>query len=167
MLSPVEIGAIIAATKGAVDIFDKLAGPIKRLLLPGERYEQAEAKDQRWRFKVETEGKDIVVKERGETRQVITGDQLAQKLNPDDLALVQTYERKMQDYFQLWSSVYSAKDMSQDPLVNAKTDAQLRKLISSMRSELLGILAFLQQVGVHLDDHYLHVRSLVESQPPQ
>src|ERR1700674_421445 len=163
MLTPVEIAALIAATKGTVDVFDKLAGPIKRILLPGQRYEQAEAKDQRWRFKIGTKGNDIVVKEDGEVRQTVTGAELAKSLSPSDLALVQTYERKMQDYFNLWSSVYAAKDASQDPLVNAQTDAQLKKLIVSMREELIGILKFLQQIGVHLDDHYMHVRSLVEN----
>jgi len=167
MLTPAEIAAVIAATKGAVDIFDKLAGPIKRVILGQPKYDQAEAKDQRWRFRVETEGKDVVVKEGDHTRQTITGAELAKVLGPQDLALVQTYELKMQDYFELWTSVYAAKDMSQDPLVNAKTDAQLKKLITSMKIELLGILDFLQQIGVHLDDHYMHVRSLVKQQGPQ
>jgi hypothetical protein len=164
MLTPMEIGAVIAATKGAVDIFDKLAGPIKRVILGQPKAEQADAKDQRWRFRVETVGKDVVVKEGDYTRQTITGEELAKLLGPNDLALVQTYERKMQDYFDLWTSVYAAKDMSQDPLANAKTDVQLKKLISSMKVELLGILSFLQQIGVQLDDHYMHVRNLVQQQ---
>ena len=164
MLSPVEIAAVIAATKGAVDIFDKLAGPIKRVILGQPKFDQAEAKDQRWRFRVETAGKDVVVKEGDYTRQTITGAELSKALGPQDLVLVQAYERKMQDYFELWTTVYAAKDMSQDPLVNAKTDAQLKKLITNMKGELLGILAFLQQIGVHLDDHYMHVRSLVQQQ---
>ena len=44
------IAAVIAATKGEVEIFDKMAGPIKRVLLGQPRFEQAETKDQRWRF---------------------------------------------------------------------------------------------------------------------
>jgi hypothetical protein len=166
MLSPVDIAAVIAATKNAVDIFDKMAGPIKRVILGQPKFEQAEAKDQRWRFRVETEGKDVIVKEGDYTRQRITGTELSKVLGPNDLVIVQTYERKMQDYFELWTSVYAAKDTSQDPLVNAKTVAQLKTLIASMKGELLGILSFLQQIGVHLDDHYMHVRSLVEQQGP-
>ena len=164
MLSLAEIAAVIAATKGAVDIFDKLAGPIKRVILGQPKFEQAETKDQRWRFRVETEGKDVVVKEGDYTRQTIKGAELAKALGPQDLSLVQAYERKMQDYFDLWTSVYATKDMSQDPLANAKTDAQLKKLIASMKGELLGILSFLERIGVQLDDHYMHVRSLVQQQ---
>ena len=33
MLSPAEIAAVVAATKGAVDLFDKFAGQIKSVLL--------------------------------------------------------------------------------------------------------------------------------------
>jgi hypothetical protein len=167
MLTPVEIAAVVTATKGAVELFDKLAGPIKKVILGEPKFDQAEAKDQRWRFRVETEGKNVVVKEGDYTRQTITGAELSKLLGPQDLALVQTYERKMQDYFDLWTSVYAAKDMSQDPLVNAKTEAQLKKLIGNMQGELLGILSFLQRIGVHLDDHYMHVRSLVEQQVRQ
>lgn len=32
MLSPVEIAAIVAATKGAVDLFDRIGGQIKSAL---------------------------------------------------------------------------------------------------------------------------------------
>jgi hypothetical protein len=137
------------------------------VILGQPKFEQVEAKDQRWRFRVETEGKDVVVKEGDHTRQRITGAELSKVLGPNDLALVQAYERKTQDYFDLWTSVKAAKDTSQDPLINAKTDAQLKTLILQMKNELLGILSFLQQIGVQLDDHYMHVRSLVEQQHPQ
>jgi hypothetical protein len=95
MLSPVEIAAVIAAIKGSVDVFDKMAGPIKRVILGQPKFEQDEAKDQRWRFRVETEGKDVVVKQGDYTRQMIIGTDLSKKLGPNDLVVVQTYERKM------------------------------------------------------------------------
>jgi len=167
MLTPVEIAALVAATKGAVEIFDKMAGPIKRVLLGQEAFAQAEGKDQRWRFQVGAEGTDLVVKEGDQTRQVIKGEQLGQVLDGDALALVRTYERKMQYHFGIWQAVYDARGTSQDPLVNAKTDAQLKALVQQMRDELLGILAFLKRVGIHLDDHYMHVRSLVEQLGPE
>ncbi len=161
MLTPAEIAALVTATKGAVDLFDKLAGPIKRVLL-GTGFNQADAKDQRWRFKVNTSGSNIVVNEKDEIRQTIKGDDLAKVLGQNDLALVQTYEQKMQEYFDQWRAVYAAKDASNDALANAKTETQLKNLIVNMRGELLGILAFLEQIGVHLDDHYMHVRKLVK-----
>jgi len=79
-----------------------------------------------------------------------------------DLDLVSTYEASMNKYYARWKAVYAKKDSSQDPLVNAITEEQLTEQISKMKSELLGILSFLQKCGVHLDDHYMHIRYLVE-----
>ena len=83
-------------------------------------------------------------------------------LGPNDLRLIKTFESKMAEYYDLWEKVYEEKDASNDALANARTDKQLTKLISKMRGELLGILKFLEQIGVRLDDHYMHIRHLVE-----
>lgn len=161
MLTPVEIGALVTATKGAIDLFDKIAGQIKSVLL--KRPKETEGEEDRWRYKISTEGKDIVVKQTDRTVQTITGDQLASVLGPDDLALVRSYEQNMQKYFKRWQAVYVKKDSSQDPLANAITEEQLAEQITKMKDELLGILSFLQRIGVNLDDHYMHIRHLVET----
>src|SRR5690349_5386359 len=100
------------------------------------------------------------VKQEAQTVQTVTADQLSQKLNPQDLALVRTYEASMQRYFGRWQALYAKKDASQDPLVNAITEEQLMDQIVKMKGELLGILTFLEKSGVHLDDHYMHIRYL-------
>ena len=161
MLSPAEIAALVAATKGAVDLFDKFGGQLLSFLRRGPK--EPEGSEDRWKIKITTEDNNIVVKQNAQTIQTIKHDQLASNLHPTDLALVQTYENKMNEYFALWRAVYDQKDSSADALVNAKTDAQLEKLIVKMRGELLGILQFLEQTGVHLDDHYLSIRNLVQS----
>jgi hypothetical protein len=160
MLTPVEIGALVTAAKGAVDLLDKFGGQLISFLRKGPKV--AEQDVDAWRIRIDRQGDDIVVRRQGQTIQTVTHDQLATKLQSDDLALVQTYEKKMNEYFSLWRSVYDEKDVSADPLVNAKTDAQLQRLILKMRGELLGILRFLEQTGVRLDDHYLSIRRLVQ-----
>ena len=87
---------------------------------------------------------------------------LSKVLNTNDLDLVRTYEASMNKYFNRWKALYSKKDASQDPLANAITEEQLTDQIVKMKSELLGILAFLERCGVHLDDHYMSIRYLVE-----
>ncbi|ROZ75683.1 hypothetical protein [Ramlibacter sp. WS9] len=161
MLSPVEIAALIAATKGAVDIFDKIAGQIKTVLT--KRPKEAEGDDDRWRFKVRPEGTAIVVKQEDRTVQTVTAAELSKVLSPADLELVQTYEQSMNKYFARWKAVYAKKDASQDPLVNAITEEQLTEQIVKMKGELVGIIDFLKRCGVMLDDHYMHVRQLVEA----
>lgn len=160
MLSLTEITAVVAATKGAVEIFDKVAGQIKSVLT--KRPNEAEGEDDRWRYKIRTEGPNIVVKQQNQVVQTVTAEELSSVLNPGDLDLVRTYEVSMNKYFNRWKALYSKKDASQDPLVNVITEEQLTEQIVKMRSELLGILAFLEKCGVHLDDHYMSIRYLVE-----
>ncbi|MEM6373414.1 MAG: hypothetical protein AAF727_11630 [Pseudomonadota bacterium] len=162
-LTPAEIAALVAATKNTIDIFDKIVDPIKRVLLPDEEYQWKDAKDQRWRHKVDMEGSDVVVREDERAIQTIEGKELEKELSGGDLRLIQTYEQKMEDYFELWSDVYKQKDMSPDAKVNAQTNRRLRDLVKQIEGELTGILDFLQdKIGVHLDDYYMHVRQLVE-----
>lgn len=165
MLTPVEIAAVVAATKGVVEIFDKIAGQIKTVLT--KQPKEAEANDDRWRYKIQPEGSNILVTQQQQTVQTVTADQLSQVLTPTDLDLVRTYEANMNRYFARWKTIYAKKDASQDPLVNAITEEQLTEQIIRMRAELLGILSFLQKCGVHLDDHYMHVRHLVEEAKPE
>lgn len=160
MLTPAEIAALVAATKGAVDLFDRIAGQIRTVLT--KRPEEEEGDDERWRYKILPEGAQIVVKQGERTLQIVTADQLSSILSANDLALVSSYERSMQKYFKRWQVLYDKKDASQDPLMNAIVDEQLTEQIVKMKSELLGILAFLQRARVRLDDHYMHVRHLVE-----
>jgi hypothetical protein len=160
MLTPVEIAALVAATKGAVEVFDKVAGQIKSVLT--KRPKEAEADEERWRYKIRPEGTSIVVKQENRTIQTVNGEDLSKVLSKSDLELVQVYEASMNKYFSRWKAVYAKKDSSQDPLVNAITEEQLTEQIVKMKTELLGILSFLQKCGVHLDDHYTNIRYLVE-----
>ena len=112
MLTPVEIAALVAATKGSMEIFDKVAGQIKSVLT--KRPKEAEADEDRWRFKIRSEGTSIVVKRENSTVQTVTGEELSQVLSKTDLDLVQTYEASMNKYFARWKAVYAKKDSSQD-----------------------------------------------------
>jgi len=159
MLSIPEIAAVISATKGAIEIFDRIAGQIKSVLL--DRPKEAEGADDRWRIKITGNDQGIIVNQNNHPIKIITRSQLGSMLSPNDLALVETYEKKMNEYFSYWRTVYSAKDSSPDPLVNAKVDNQLTGLISKMKIELLAILDFLENIGVQLDDHYMSIRMLV------
>ncbi|HEY5055768.1 MAG TPA: hypothetical protein VII58_06385 [Acidobacteriaceae bacterium] len=161
MLNPADIAALVTATKGALDIFDKIAGQIKSVLT--KRPRESEGAEDRWRYKIQPRGMEIVVKQEDRTLQVITAADLAKALGPSDLQMIRTYETSMQKYFKRWQALYAKKDASQDPLVNAITDEQLAEQIVKMKAELLGILGFLQRAGIHLDDHYMHIRHLVEA----
>jgi len=161
MLSPMELAALVTATKGAVDILDKVAGQIKSVLL--KRPKEEAGGDDRWRYKIRPRIDEIVVSQDDRTVQVVSAAQLSEVLRPNDVRVIQAYERNMEKYFRRWEAVYDKRDSSQDPLANAIIEEQLTELIRKMKGELLGILEFLQKLGVNLDDHYMHVRHLIEN----
>ena len=159
MLDPSQILTLVQATKGAVDIFDRIGGQIKAFIT--KRPKEEMGGDDRWRYKIKPVGDKIEVTSDSRTVQTITADEL-QNLDSNSLTLIQTLEKRMQRHFRVWAKVYEKKDASQDPMANALVDEQLDELISKMREDLLKILEYLQQIGLHLDDHYMHIRCLVE-----
>jgi len=160
MIDPATVVQVVTATKTALDIFDKISGQIKSVLL--KRPKEAEGDEERWRYKITGEGDKIVVRQQTNTIQTLTRDELAQKLKPSDLSLVETYEEHMERGFRIWQKVYRQKDASPDPRVNAQVDEQLVDIITGMKKDLTGIIEFLRRLQVMLDDHYEHVRQLVE-----
>ena len=50
-----------------------------------------------------------------------------------------------------------------DPIAKAKTEQQLKGIIADMKGDLEGILNFIEQSGLYLDDHYMHIRDLARS----
>jgi len=159
MLTPVEIAALLAATKNAVDIFDKISGQIKSVLT--RRPKEPEAGEERWRRKVSADEKQITVKQDGQVVQTLTRSDLENRLDPQHLAHIETYELSMRKYYKRWQQLYPKRDDSSDALVNIKLEEQLTEQVKNMQTDLVGLVNFLQSIGVHLDDHYMEVRDLV------
>jgi hypothetical protein len=160
MLTPMEIAAVLAATKSAVDIFDKISGQVKSVLSKGKK--EPEGGDDRWRYKISADEKQIVVKQDGRAVQTLTGPELESKLKPEHLGHIQVYEASMQKYYKRWQQLYPKKDASADELVNIKLEEQLTDQARKMKQDLVGIVDFLQSIGVQLDDHYVLVRDVVK-----
>ena len=161
MLSPLEIAAVLAATKNAVDIFDKISGQIKGVL--AKRPKEPEGGDDRWRYKVSADDKQITVKQDGRTIQTLKREELESRLTPAHLDHIKVYEASMQKYYKRWQQMYPMRDDSVDVLANIKLDEQLAGQVKKMQQDLVGIVDFLESIGVHLDDHYMEVRGLVKA----
>jgi hypothetical protein len=160
MLTPVEIAAVINATKSAVDIFDKISGQIKTVLK--KQPKEPEGGEDRWRYKISADDSEqIVVKQDGRTIQTLTRDQLSSVLTPEHLQHIKTYEASMKKYYRYWQALYPKKDTSPDHLANVQLEDQLTDQIRKMKNDLSGIIDFLRSIGVQLDDHYMEVRHLV------
>lgn len=160
MLTPVEIAAVLAATKNAVDIFDKISGQIKGVLT--KRPKEPEGGDDRWRYKVIADDKQITVKQDGRAIQTLGRAELESSLTPEHLNHIKVYEASMQKYYKRWQQLYPKRDDSADALANIKLEEQLTDQVKKMQEDLVGIVDFLASIGVKLDDHYMQVRSLVQ-----
>ena len=156
MVDIATVTAAIGAASAGVKLIDKLADQVTRFLTKRE----APYVPVQHRMTIEQEGSDLVSKEHGRERQRITAKDLA-KLPEADLRHIKVYESSMQNHYDVWAAVYPQLALAVDPIAKARTEAQLKGIVRDMKADLLAILSFLQRAGLHLDDHYGHVRDVV------
>src|SRR5262245_3086295 len=150
------ITAAIAAATSAVGLVDKVADQIERFLTK----KPTPAVPVEHRAKIEGNANTIVAKRDGQVVQTITVDDMS-KLPEAMLRHIRVLEQSMDNHYSVWASAYPQLALAVDPVAKAKIEQQLKGIIREMRSDLDGILAFLESSGIHLDDHYQHIRSLV------
>ena len=84
-----------------------------------------------------------------------------EKLPESTLRHIKVLEESMENHYSIWASVYPQLALAVDPIVKAKIEQQLKGVIKDMKRDLEGILNFIEQSGLYLDDHYIHIRNLV------
>jgi DNA polymerase I-like protein with 3'-5' exonuclease and polymerase domains len=159
MVDIATITAAIGAATSAVGLFDKMADQIERFIT--KRPKPAVPKEHR--LKIEKSGGDIVATSHGQEVQRITAQDLAQ-LPESQLKHIQVLEHSMENHYAVWAQVYPQLALMDSPVQKAKVEQQLRGIVGGMKGDLEGILSFLESCGIHLDDHYMHVRHLVGQQ---
>ena len=158
MIELATITAAIGAATSAVTLIDKISDQITRVI--GKTSEPDVPKEHR--MKIEKDGDAIVSKQNGKEYQRITAKDLEQ-LPEADLRHIKVLEQSMENHYSIWASVYPQLALSIDPIAKAKIEQQLKGIISDMKNDFDGILGFLEQSGISLDDHYMHIRNLVRS----
>jgi hypothetical protein len=162
MLDLTQVTAVISATSAAVDLFDKIAGQVKSVLTKQPKPKKQELEgEEKWGLKIHEDGDALVMRQEQGVIQIVTASELT-TLPPEHLSLIQTYQETMERNYRLWQAIYKRRDASPDPLVNAQVEEELIEQIRKMKRDLTGIIDFLLSIGLHLDDHYMAVRYLVE-----
>ncbi len=156
MVDLTTISAAIAAAASAVGLFDKIADQVERVLT--NRSEPSVPKEHR--MQVQGTGTEIVSKSYGQVIQTITAQDLA-KLPEAQLQHITVLEKSMQNHYEVWAQVYPQLALMADPVSQARVNQQLKGIVVGMKGDLDGILSFLESCGLHLDDHYMHIRHLV------
>jgi hypothetical protein len=158
MVDFATITAAIAAATSGVGLIDKIADQVDRFLT--KRPDPGVPKEHR--MQIAKEGDAIVSRQHGQERQRITARDL-EKLPEATLRHVKVFEQSMENHYSIWAAVYPQLALAVDPIAKAKTEQQLKGVIIGMKGDLNGILNFLEQAGLQLDDHYRHVRDVVSS----
>jgi hypothetical protein len=84
-----------------------------------------------------------------------------QRLPEADLRHIKVLEQSMEKHYAIWAAVYPQLALAIDPIATTKTEQQLKGIIIAMKGDLIGILNFLRQAGLDLDDHYRSIRDVV------
>ena len=147
---------VITAATAAVGLFDKISDQIERFIQ--KRPDSSVSAEHR--MSIGQDGGDLVAREHGTETQRITSEELS-KLPEPLLRHVTVLQDSMENHYRIWSSTYPQLALMDSPVQKAKVEAQLDGVIKGMKTDLDGILSFLESAGLYLDDHYLHVRQLV------
>ena len=150
--------AIGAATSG-VGLIDKIWDQIDRFL----EGRSATSLPKEHRQKIEREGDAIVSKKPdGTVCQRITAEDL-KSLPESTLRHVKVLEQSMENHYSIWATVYPQLALATDLITKAQNEQRLKSIIVDMKSDFDGILQFLLDSGLHLDDHYMHIRNVIKS----
>ncbi|KRE52400.1 hypothetical protein ASG92_25470 [Arthrobacter sp. Soil736] len=149
---------IISAAASAVGLIDKIADQVERFMTKTTK----PAVPKEHRLKIEKEGDALVSRDHGNEYQRITTKDL-QKLPEANLRHIKVLEQAMENHYSIWAAVYPQLALAVDPIAKAKIEQQLKGIVADMKGTLEGILGFLEDIGIHLDDHYMHIRNVVMS----
>jgi hypothetical protein len=147
----VESVVTLQAAGRGVQLIDRLEPQIMAVVQGGT------GRPTRHAVMVKPVGKAIVGTVRGhpERRRAVTAADL-DRLPRAELRRVRAYEKSMQEHYARWERLYPQRD---DPRVQP----QLRRAVRAMKRDLSGIVTFLQDRGLDLQDHYAGIRMVVQS----
>jgi hypothetical protein len=131
---------VLGAATSGLGLIDKISDQIERFLLK----RPAPEIPKEHRQKIEKEGDAIVSRLHGQELHRITAQEL-QRLPEATLRHVRVLEQSMENHYAIWATVYPQLALALDPIAKAKTEQQLRGIVSGMKGDLEGILSFLEQ----------------------
>jgi hypothetical protein len=108
----------------------------------------------------------IVRRERGALvayrREHVIQPEDLQKLSAEERDALAGYKDSMDRFHEQWKSTWARRSAAVTPQERKNIDTELQRLVKGMQQDLHGILDFLARQGMVLEDHYGHVRKLVD-----
>jgi len=97
----------------------------------------------------------------GGTYQTVTYQELCNRLDGSDRQHIETLSQAMKNYEHQWNTVYEQRSMVSGMEIG-RLDSQLEYLVKQISDPLIRVLAFVEKMGLHLDDHYIMARMLTQ-----
>jgi hypothetical protein len=114
-----------------------------------------------YHYRYEGEGLELSAKQGDKIVQTISGHELQERLDPTQLRHVEALQKSMEASYSIWVEVYPQLPLVSDPITKAQLNQRLSAVTADIGRDLAAILEFLQSCGLVLDDHYMHIRSLL------
>jgi len=147
-------GDLATSLAGSIAVIDDVTDEIEAVV-----YGRAQARvNRQYGIVVRRERGALVAYQRV---QVIKGEDL-QKLSPEQRDDLEAYESSMNRFHEDWKSIWAKRSAAKTQQEREAIDAELQRLVRGMQEDLHGILDFFASQGMVLDDHYRHVRALVD-----
>jgi hypothetical protein len=97
----------------------------------------------------------------GRPSQIVTYEELSQRLNDGDRRYIETLTRAMENYERQWNTAFEERSLASGKDIG-RMDAQLEYLAKQISDPLIRVLQFVERMGLYLDDHYQVARMLAE-----
>ena len=149
-------GALAAASK-AVNIINKVYPEVRSF-----HYNQPEEHRQ-YGVRFEGKGDSIVASYSGKTQKTITADDL-NKLPSRQRRHINIFQNTLNDCYNRWAELYQDRNQTTSIAKRKRIDQEIRMVVADMKESLDRIFSFLESAGLHLDDHYLEFRNVIEKE---
>lgn len=144
---------LVSSLSRSVEVIDALTPQIEAVSL-GQT--QADV-DRHYGIVIRKDGKDLVAYQR---IHVIESEDL-KKLPQEQQEVLEAYESSMNQFGDRWKALYSKRGQASDE-ERGTIDNDLKTLVKEMRKDLTGVLDSLARQGGTLNDHYRHIRGIVD-----
>ena len=151
----------------ALEIYNKYDGSHEEKLDEVTKYLNAIGERGESQYNKVTQKLDDVTTELSHIKQITSVDSLAvTQYDSTTQEYIQIIEQNMEKQFNLWKFVYPKKDASPDPMVNAKTEAQLKEITNEMCNELKKLQNFFEENGIKPNKKYPAIVDICKNSMP-
>jgi hypothetical protein len=138
----------------AIALFDKLYPRIMRALTGHDPTGEPS-------IKIEKRDGSLVAEKNGKPHGQVTYEDLMNRLSPEDVSHIRMYEQSMTNYADTIEKAYP--ELALLPAIEkAQTEVRLKQMVRSMHQDLLGVLGFIETIGLDLEDHYSRMHDLIK-----